>query len=166
MWYHYNEPNNTNYYTTTVANQGVDPKTPGLTDTFSGKAWGASVVGEGLSTGSDTTGLTLSGTSLEGVDVKITLLTLEPPESTTPTAWLDAIGRVSPGPPPSPSDPVSCDDCPTTWDEVMSRSYIEVTAAEPQWTLQAKQITDHVNWDRYLNLIQGRTSNSIHFYSF
>lgn len=55
--YHYNEPNNTNYYTTTMANQGVDPKTPGLTDTFSGKAWGASVVADGLSTGSDTTGM-------------------------------------------------------------------------------------------------------------
>ena len=43
-------------------------------------------------------------------------------------------------------------------DEVMSRSYVEVTANDPKKAEQAQQITDHVNWDRYLSLIQGRTA--------
>jgi hypothetical protein len=74
VWYHYNEPNNTNYYTSTVANQGVDPATPGLADTFSGKAWGGSVAAEGLSSGTDTSGLTLTGAGLSSVDVKVRCL--------------------------------------------------------------------------------------------
>jgi hypothetical protein len=89
---------------------------------------------------------------------KVTLLTLEPPDSPTPTSWLDAIGKVTPAPPASPSDPVACADCPTTWEEVTSRSYVEVTANDGELALQAKQITDHVNWDRYLNIIQGRAA--------
>ena len=41
----------------------------------------------------------------------------------------------------------------------MSRSsFIEVTANDPTKAEQAHQITDHVNWDRYLSLIQGRTA--------
>jgi hypothetical protein len=41
----------------------------------------------------------------------------------------------------------------------MDRSYIEVSATgEADAAGVAKQITDHVNWDRYLSLIQGRTA--------
>ena len=54
-----------------MANQGVDPATPGLNDTFSGKAWGGSVSAEGMSSGSDTSGLTLTGAGLSAVDVKV-----------------------------------------------------------------------------------------------
>ena len=39
----------------------------------------------------------------------------------------------------------------------MERSYVQVTAAGSQATT-AKAITDHVIWDRYLSLIQGRAS--------
>ena len=44
--YHYNAPNNTNYYSSTVQNQGVDPKLG--TDVFSARSWGGSVAAEGL----------------------------------------------------------------------------------------------------------------------
>jgi alpha-L-fucosidase 2 len=42
----------------------------------------------------------------------------------------------------------------------MERSYVEVTAASntSAAAAEAKQITDHVNWDRYLSLVQGRVA--------
>ena len=41
----------------------------------------------------------------------------------------------------------------------MERSYIEVSAdGRGAEAISAKQITDHVNWDRYLSLIQGRVA--------
>ena len=45
----------------------------------------------------------------------------------------------------------------------MERSYIELSApagpgSDPSTAEQLKQIQDHVNWDRYLSLIQGRAA--------
>lgn len=158
VWHHYNRPNDTQYYTSTTSNQGVDPKSPGLSDAFSGRSWGASVSGIGL-TGPDASGLSLTGVGLPSVDIQVTLLTLAP--QPTEEAWLDQIGKVTAAPPASPTSPVGCSGghsapCATTWDEVSSRSYIEVTAADPTAAVAATQITNHVAWDRYLSLIQGR----------
>lgn len=49
IWYHFNDPNHTNYYTSTVSNQGVDPKA--RSDVFSGRSWGGAIVAEGLASG-------------------------------------------------------------------------------------------------------------------
>ena len=44
-------------------------------------------------------------------------------------------------------------------DECFQSNCVPVlTRSDQQWEEQAKQITDHVNWDRYLSLIQGRTA--------
>jgi hypothetical protein len=88
--------------------------------------------------------------------VEVTLLTLK---ADSPAVWTTEISKISPAPPasgaksPSPAG----SETPTTWEEIMDRSYIEVTANGTNAAV-AKLITDHVNWDRYLSLIQGRVA--------
>lgn len=71
-------------------------------------------------------------------------------------------GKIKPAPPVSgaATPPGSSTETPTTWQEIMERSYVQVTAAagSQQAKAAAKAITDHVTWDRYLSLIQGRAS--------
>ena len=112
--------------------------------------------------------------------VVITLLSLEPAEAPTEGTWLQEVAKITPAPQAPGQDPMRChptsDDqatCATTWGEVMDRSYIQVTPAssttpsatspyEPDGhqdgAATAKQLLDHINWDRYLNLIQGRVA--------
>ena len=106
---------------------------------------------------SGTAGLELAGAGLSAIDVQVTLLTLEPSESPSETTWLTEIGKITPAPAASPTSPMRCDshaeECGTTWDEVTSRSYIEVTAVDGSSAASAsaaQDITDHVAWDRYL----------------
>ena len=78
--YHYNDPNNTNYYTSTVVNQGVDPKVGA--DVFSGRSWGGSVAAEGLASGADATG-TATSTSLRSIS-RVVVSSLPPHTARVP----------------------------------------------------------------------------------
>ena len=159
-WYHYNDKN-TSYFNTTVANQGVDPAAhPDLIDPFTRLAWGGSVAAKGLKSGRDTNGLAIFGAGLTTVDVAVTLLTLQPADAPSEASWLTALNALTPAPAPAPAGVA-------TWDSIMQRSYIEVTAPKNGSTppaaaavTAAKAITDHVNWDRYLSLIQGRAARA------
>jgi hypothetical protein len=42
------------------------------------------------------------------------------------------------------------------WATVWNRSYVSVTSSNE--ATSAKQVTDHCNWDRFLNLAQGRSA--------
>lgn len=165
-WYH-RLAKNTTYFNATIANQGVDPAShPELSDPFTHRTWGGAVSGAGFAVANGS-GLVLStgGRTLESADIVVTLLTLEPAEAPAEASWLQELAKIR----PAASTPAPCgghcthlDDqalCNTSWGEIMSRSFIEVTAAAGGTaadTASAKQITDHVNWDRYLALVQGR----------
>ena len=81
------------------------------------------------------------------MDVAVTLLTLEPAEAPNADAWPAALAQVRPAPPAQATPPLTCpikgdrSDCATTWDEIMDRSYVEVTAADASSAKSAKQIT-------------------------
>eukprot|EP00040_Diaphanoeca_grandis_P035429 m.222904 g.222904 ORF g.222904 m.222904 type:complete len:925 (-) comp33386_c2_seq2:269-3043(-) len=165
-WYHWNN-NATTYQNDTLKQQGVDPESAGLPDIFTHRAFGATVAATGLTSVSPTK---LTGSALQNVAVVATLLTLQPNEAPLETSWLDAIKTVVPSPSSTSSSSSSSDSdgvndcgsqraCPTTWDELLERSYIELTAPPgSNDTTTPKQITDHVNWDRHLALIQGRAA--------
>jgi hypothetical protein len=82
-----------------------------------------------------------------------TLLTLQPIDAPTEGSWLAALNQLTP--PPAEM---------LTWVDLMERSYVEVTANAESIGRgddgSAKQITDHINWDRYLSLVQGRSSRA------
>lgn len=124
------------------------------------RAFGASVRGKGLTSVSGSSGHALQATDMNEVDVTVTVLTLEPEEAPDAGTWLKEITKVTPAPPGEPTPPEQCGGhaagCSTTWEEVISRSYIQVTpnGAEPD-DGSASNITNHANWDRYLNVIQG-----------
>ena len=156
MWFHWNHINST-YANDTMRSQGMDPtKTPG--DPFTHRAFGARVVGAGLKTKNSTV---LIGAGLSHVDVTATLLTLPPQQAPAASSWLDAIQTVEPSAGEDKTD-AACKvpfsrACANSWKELTERSYIQVTPTQayPNDTT-AKQITDHVVWDRYLSLIQTR----------
>lgn len=137
--------------------QGVDPACPGCFDMFTHRAFGGTLAAEGLR-GS---GESLSGAGLTSVDVELKLLTLMVEQ---PSTFLSELAKISPAPPMSETSmrktSTSADDkeTPTTWTEIMDRSYIQLSASGGPDAVAAKQITDHVNWDRYLSLIQGRAA--------
>jgi hypothetical protein len=156
-WYHWNHINST-YANDTMRSQGMDPaKTPG--DPFTHRAFGARVVGAGLKAKNSTV---LIGAGLSQVDVTATLLTLSPQQAPTASSWLDAISTVEPSNTSEHAAGATCTvpfsrACVNSWRELTERSYIQVTPSQgyPNDTT-AKQITDHVVWDRYLSLIQTR----------
>ena len=147
-WYHWNHINTT-YYNDTMKGQGVDPACPGCTDMFTHRAFGAQVSATGLSGG----GLTLSGTGLSSVDVQITQLTMVVDD---PSTWLSEVAKVTPAPSAASADALGKETA-TSWSEISERSYIELSGSGAN-AATAKKITDHVNWDRYLSLIQGRVA--------
>ena len=147
-WYHWNHINTT-YYNDTMKGQGVDPACPGCTDMFTHRAFGAQVSATGLSGG----GLTLSGTGLSSVDVQITQLTMVVDD---PSTWLSEVAKVTPAPSAASADAFGKETA-TSWSEISERSYIELSGSGAN-AATAKKITDHVNWDRYLSLIQGRVA--------
>ena len=147
-WYHWNHINTT-YYNDTMKGQGVDPACPGCTDMFTHRAFGAQVSATGLSGG----GLTLSGTGLSSVDVQITQLTMVVDD---PSTWLSEVAKVTPAPSAASAEALGKETA-TSWSEISERSYIELSGSGAN-AATAKKITDHVNWDRYLSLIQGRVA--------
>ena len=163
-WFHWNKLKDSTYQAETMVGQGMGPPTEALPEIFAHRAFGARLAGAGLTAKNSTT---LSGSGLSKVDLVATLLTLAPTEAPTGSAWLEAIGTVRPAR-PGPATAGACHTragrasgraCATSWEELMERSYIEVTAAsgaDASEHLAAKRITDHVSWDRYLSLIQGR----------
>ncbi len=164
-WYHWNHIN-TSYYNDTIQNQGLDPETYAgtLVDPFTHLAFGGKFSASGLKKKSDTQ---LFGASLNSVDVAVTLLTL--PGVEDPQTWVTEIDKIVPASPPSSS--YSYRDEPevfTTWDALWDRSFIELNNSTTTTRIgdddddddddDVRKINDHVNWDRYLSLIQGRVS--------
>ena len=152
-WYHWNHINTT-YQNDTMANQGVDPAAnPHLAEIFTHRAFGGSVKAAGLTGG----GLSLSGKALSKVDVQVNLLTMM---VESPSQFTTELAKIESAPPASDATTpgVSSRETSTTWAEIMERSYIEVRGKGPIQAAVAKAITDHVTWDRYLSLIQGRVS--------
>ena len=156
-WYHWNHIGAT-YQADTMSSQGMGSPTADLPEIFAHRAFGARLAGAGLTTKN---GTTLSGRQLSKVDLVATLLTLPPAEAAAESAWLEAIatvkasaaaGTACPGPGGAAATGRACA---TSWDALMERSYIEVTAVGND-SLAAKRVQDHVTWDRYLSLIQGR----------
>ena len=155
-WYHWNHLNTT-YYNDTLLNQGVDPATPGLADMFTHLAWGGSLSGDaGFNKPSPgPTGLAVATkTPTTTAALKLKLLTLKVDD---PAIWIAEIAKVTTAPPGTPSPPGET-ETQTTWEEINDRSYIQLTGRDAESAASAKQITDHVNWDRYLALVQGRVA--------
>ena len=77
----------------------------------------------------------------------------------SPAVWLAEMRKIEPAPPTPGSRawPAGESETDTTWESLMERSFIELSAQGEQ-AAAAKTITDHVNWDRYLSLIQGRVA--------
>ena len=162
-WFHRNKLKDSTYQTDTMVGQGMGPPTDALPEIFAHRAFGARLAGAGLTAKNSTT---LSGSGLSKVDLVASLLTLTPTEAPTESAWLEVVATVPPAPATAaagtchtPAGRASGRACTTSWEDLMERSYIEVTAAgdaNASEHLAAKRITDHVSWDRYLSLIQGR----------
>ena len=157
QWYHWNSINAT-YYNDTIANQGLDPaKYATLADPFNHLAFGGTVRGAGLATVNDLS-LSSGGKTLTTVDVAVALLTLKVASG---EEWISEMAKVTPYVPPLNGSTPAVQDAPehpTSWDVIWDRSYAEVTAADASEAALAQQITSHVNWDRYLALIQGRVA--------
>eukprot|EP00658_Telonema_sp_P-2_P011199 TRINITY_DN14256_c0_g2_i1.p1 TRINITY_DN14256_c0_g2~~TRINITY_DN14256_c0_g2_i1.p1 ORF type:complete len:882 (+),score=184.58 TRINITY_DN14256_c0_g2_i1:195-2840(+) len=194
-WYHYNHINCT-MFNSTMAGQGLDPAVyPHLPDPFCGRTWGAAVVeapprSSSLVSEDAGAALTSQGRTLSGVDLVVTLLTLPPAEGND-RIWLEEIVKFvrSNKLVASSADAACVNDahgapmdrsgswqsrCATTWEEIMARSYVQLTPNNHMHnnnnhdrhhnhlasTTAAAQISDHANWDRYLALIQGRAAYS------
>ena len=163
VWYHWNHINAT-YYNDTIRNQGLHPAKYAATliDPFAHLAFGGKI---SASNGAlkKKSSLSLSGNALTKIDVAVTLLTMKVDDT---KKWISEIGKVTPAPPAPPLRATSTrrvgdvPDVVTTWDAIWNRSFIEVTAVTPNASSSAlaKEITDHLNWDRYLALIQGRVA--------
>jgi hypothetical protein len=162
LWYHWNH-NGTTYQNDTLRAQGVDPAAAGLADIFTHRAFGAKVSAAGLTPSSK---LQLTGHGLTKVDVVVAMLTLAPADAPDASSWLKAIATVTSS--ATAARDGSCPgrggaaatgrDCATDWSEIMERGYIELTAPAGKNDTVPKQITDHINYDRYLSLIQGRAA--------
>eukprot|EP01052_Picozoa_sp_SAG31_P029885 SAG31_NODE_3012_length_4788_cov_2.735125_4_plen_558_part_00 len=177
VWYHWNHIN-TSYFVDTMRGQGIDPTVdPKLVDPFTHRAFGGRLSsGQTLEMVSGSGGLRVETIGpRDEVAMEVRLLTLE---RTTPMEWAGAIAKLQPavsnivG-----SSPVDCirnasvlygdrAACTTTWEEIIGRNYIQVeevqsTSVETTRGIErtsAENITTHAVWDRYLSIIQGRTS--------
>lgn len=173
VWYHWNHLN-TSYFMDTMRGQGVDPaNNPSLVDPFTHRAFGGRVSGPDLHVESGSGGVRMATRRpRKQVDIEVRLLTLE---QTTPTEWTETIVKLQPaGPGAVGASPVECArgasvafggraKCSTTWEEVTGRSYIQVESAtggmnQNNERSSAENITTHAAWDRYLSIIQGRSS--------
>jgi hypothetical protein len=172
-WHHWNHLNTT-YWADTMRGQGVDPSAhPELVDPFTHRAFGAQVLGMGLHAVTGTAGLQLATTAPQtAIDLEVRLLTLA---DSTPAEWTAAIVKLRPAPAAAASSPVDCTRggtaawgsraaCGTTWEEIMGRNYIQVESISGDKARRgsvrsaATNITTHAAWDRYLSIIQGRSS--------
>ena len=142
--YHHNHLNTT-YYNDTLIGQGVDPATPGLTDIFTDLAWGGVLSGAAFKATQGGNNLAITATNVKSADLELKLLTLK---VASPEDWLAAVATVEPAKVRGA----------TTWSKLNERSYVRLTGTDATSNASAKAITDHVNWDRYLALIQGRVA--------
>jgi hypothetical protein len=155
--YHWNRANDSTYQADTMIQQGMGRPSAALPDLFTHRAFGAKLAGgAGLAAVNATT---LVGKGLKQVALTATLLTLAPSDAPMESSWLAAIETVKPATAAAGGRTPSH----TSWPALMERSYIELTAAAgasntTATAAAAKQITDHVVWDRYLSLIQGRAA--------
>ena len=182
-WFHWNV-HNTSFFNDTVRAQGIDPAAAAsstakgampLKDPFTRRIFGGRVTGTELKTVAGSGGLQLAtNTTTNGeLEVQVKLLTL--PDA-TPRRWLAAIDNLQRSSATSTGrSPVDCQRgqgvewgqharCSTTWDEITDRSYVQVVerrsageGSHPTRTA-ARNISTHAAWDRYLSIIQGRSS--------
>jgi len=115
---------------------------------FTNLIWGGYLTGENVTFGrSDKQDDQL----VSAANLQLSVLTLK----SDPQKWISEVLKIRPA--ASTSSPTEL-ETQTTWEEINDRSYIQLSSTDPSQNATAKMITDHVNWNRYLALIQGRVA--------
>ena len=85
---------------------------------FTHRAFGGSLSAKGLTGGG---AAALSGTNLTSADVQLNLLTMMVDEEAT---FLTELAKIAPAPPATAAPGAGSSETPTTWSEIMDRSYV------------------------------------------
>ena len=162
VWYHFNHLNTT-YTNETMAAQGMDPAKHA--DPFTHRVFGGAMLGSpGLKRSVDGLRLDAVNSKLSRATVEVSLLTQYPVRLPL-REWLPAVaafvsnhsGATSPSRRQAMTEAHS-----RTWLTLWNRSFVYVQPAaqgqegQQELAAAARNISDHISWNRYLALIQGR----------
>ena len=162
VWYHFNHLNTT-YTNETMIAQGMDPAKHA--DPFTHRVFGGAMLGSsGLKRSEDGLRLDSVNSKLSQATVEVSLLTQYPVQHPL-REWLPAVAAfvTNHSGVTSPSRRQAMTEAHNrTWLTLWNRSFVYVQPAtqgqeeQQELAAAARNISDHISWNRYLALIQGR----------
>jgi hypothetical protein len=162
LWYHFNHLNTT-YANETMVAQGMDPGKHA--DPFTYRIFGGAMLGSpGLKRSANGLRLDTASARLSEAIVEVSLLTRYPvtqPLQEWLTAVEDFVSNHS-GTRSQSHRQAMTEAHNMTWDTLWNRSFVYVQPAvgwqedQQRFAAAAHNISDHITWNRYLALIQGR----------